>query len=60
MPYKIELSVDDVDIILNGLTHEMGKYTEAKKKAKTSAKKKIVDNNWASTKKLYKFFQGLV
>ncbi len=59
MSFKIELSIDEVDIILNGLTHEMGKYLEAKKKAKSEAKKKIVEKNWASTKKLYNFFKGL-
>lgn len=58
MGVKIELSRNEIDIVLNGLSKELKDYQEKRKKA-TPAKKKILDQNFSSTKNLYKFFQGV-
>lgn len=58
MGVKIELEKDEIDIILEALKKDVGHYLELRKKA-SAAKRKILDKNFSTTKKLYSFFQGL-
>ena len=58
MGVKIELSKDEIDIILEGLTRDISHYQSERKKA-SATKKKTLDANYANTKKLFAFFRGL-
>lgn len=58
MGVKIELSQDEIDIILEGLTRDISHYQSERKKA-SAKRKKTLDTNFSTTKKLYDFFKGL-
>lgn len=58
MAVKIELSRDEIDIILEGLTRDISHYQSERKKASVN-RKKTLDANYSTTKKLYAFFKGL-
>lgn len=55
---NVELSRDDIDIIILGLEGLIGKHNSEIKKL-SPKKKKISEKNFESTRKLHRFFQNI-
>lgn len=53
----IELTNDEVDIILDGLAMVVNRGKNAKK-GKSKSKCSVIDKNYKKVNELYKFFQG--
>lgn len=52
----VELSPDEIDIIIDALSFRVSDYKEKRKKV-NATKKKILDQNYRPVVKLYEFFK---